>query len=314
MVIATKFPLHSARVIFGQACGFLKDLCGESAGWQTNTSGQIEDLGGDAERARRVVVLSFDRAAANQGAHYSLLGTEQLEGKSWNVVRIQFGGPDTYDLLIAPGTGELLGERITEDRNTRFVRYSDWRFINGVRMPFTEDQTGSIAADHQVHHAAEMQINVPATQALFSRPPEKKIWSFASGQTSTGWIDFEFFRDKIFIPARINGHPVKLLLDSGAGITVIDSGFARTIAIKSSGALPVRGEGGRAVMQLASNFQIELGKLKLQRMTAGVIDLAEVSTAIGKPLPLILGAEAFNLQPLSSDHRLSSRRAVAHPG
>jgi hypothetical protein len=282
----------------------------ESAGWQTNTSGQIEDLGGDAERARRVVVLSFDRAGANQGEHYSLLGTEQLEGKSWNVVRVQFSGPDTYDLLIAPGSGVLLGERITEDRKTRFVRYADWRLINGVRMPFAEEQTGSNAADRKVQHAAEIQINVQATQALFSRPPEKKIWSFAAGQTSTGWIDFELIRDKIFIPARINGHPVNLLLDSGADITVIDSRFAKTMVIKSSGTLPVRGGGGQATLQLASNFQIELGNLKLQRMTAGVIDLAEVATAIGKPLPLILGKEAIN--PLVIDIDFQRHRIAFH--
>jgi hypothetical protein len=282
----------------------------ESAGWQTNTSGQIEDLGGDAERARRVVVLSFDRAAADQGAHYSLLGTEQFEGKSWDVVRVQFGGPDTYDLLIAPGSGELLGERITEDRKTRFVRYADWRLINGVRMPFAEEQTGSNAADHKMQHAAEIQINVPTMQALFSRPPQKNIWSFAAGQTSTGWIDFELFRDKIFIPAQINGHPIKLLLDSGADITVIDSRFAKTMAIKSSGTLPVQGGGGQATLQLASNFKIELGNLKLQRMTAGVIDLAEVATAIGKPLPLILGKEVINPLVIDIDfqrHRIAFR-------
>jgi hypothetical protein len=89
---------------------------------------------------------------------------------------------------------------------------------------------------------------------------------------------------------------------------VIDSGFAKTMAIKSSGTLPVRGTGGQAAMQLASNFQIELGNLKLQRMTAGVIDLAEVATAIGKPLPLILGREAFNQLVIDIDfqrHRIA---------
>jgi len=48
-----------------------------------------------------------------------------------------------------------LGEPITEDRKTRFVRYADWRFVNGVRMPFAEDQIGSNAADHKVQHATQ---------------------------------------------------------------------------------------------------------------------------------------------------------------
>jgi hypothetical protein len=49
---------------------------------------------------------------------------------------VGFGGNDTYDLLLDAKTGELFGERITQDRATRFVRYSDWRKISGIRMAF----------------------------------------------------------------------------------------------------------------------------------------------------------------------------------
>jgi hypothetical protein len=49
------------------------------------------------------------------------------------------------------------------------------------------------------------------------------------------------------------------------------------MAIKSSGTLPVRGAGGQAIIQLAANFQIDLGNLKLQHIIAGVIDTAEYS-------------------------------------
>jgi gag-polyprotein putative aspartyl protease len=266
-----------------------------AAGWHTNTSGQIEDLGDDAERARRGVFLAFGSVAENHDAHYSLLNTEERDGKVWDVVRVEFGGPDTYDLLIAPATGELLGERITEDRKIRFVRYSDWRSVTGVRMPFAQEQTGSNAADDLSQHAKSIQINVQTTQALFSRPAETKIWSFASGQTSTGWIDFEYFGDnQIFVPASVNGHPVSLLLDSGAGITVIDSGYAAQLKLKPSGTLGVTGMVGQSTMQLTSNLHIKLGSLSLAHITAGIIDLSGVAAQEAHPMPLVLGKEAFN--------------------
>jgi hypothetical protein len=74
---------NDGRVRRNEALGPISSAlaASESAGWHTNTRGQIEELGDDAERARRVVLLSFDRAAAGHNAHYSLLGTEQLEGR-----------------------------------------------------------------------------------------------------------------------------------------------------------------------------------------------------------------------------------------
>jgi gag-polyprotein putative aspartyl protease len=266
-----------------------------TAGWHTNTSGQIEDLGDDAERARRGVLLAFGSVAENHGARYSLLDPEERDGKVWDVVRVEFGGPDAYDLLIAPATGELLGERITEDRKTRFVLYSDWRFVAGVRMPFAQEQTGSNAADDLSQRAKSIQINVATSQALFSRPAETKIWSFASGQTSTGWIDFEYFGDsQIFVPASVNGHRVSLLLDSGAGITVIDSGYAAQLKLKPTGTLGVTGMVGQSTMQLTSDVHIKIGSLSLAHITAGIMDLSGVASQEAHPMPLVLGKEAFN--------------------
>jgi hypothetical protein len=265
------------------------------AGWTTNASGQIEDLADGGEGDRRGVFLAFAGEVERHGASYSLLAPEQRDGRVWDVVRVGFTGHDTYDLFLAPETGELLGERITEDRRTRFVRYADWRMVTGVRIAFDEQETGTNEADHQYQHVAAIEINVPTPAHLFVRPAARKTWSFASGHHSTGWIEFEFFHDnEIFIPATINHRAVELLLDSGAGISVLDSGFARRIGVKSSGTLPVSGSGGQATMQLAPEVQIRLGGLTLRRITAGVIDLSEVGAQLGHPMPLILGREVFN--------------------
>jgi hypothetical protein len=266
-----------------------------TAGWRTNTSGQIEELGDDAERATRTVLLAFDAVAVSHGAHYSLLGTEERDGKVLDVMRVEFAGPDTYDLLISPVTGELSGERITEDRKTRFVRFADWRMVDGVRMPFAQQQTGSNPADEQSQRAESIQINVHTTQALFLRPAGTRIWSFARGQTSTGWIDFEYFGDsQIFVPASINGHPVNLLLDSGAGITVIDKEYAAQLKLKPSGTLGVTGTAGQSTLQLTSNVHIKIANLSLAHINAGIIDLSGVAQQEAHPMPLVLGKEVFN--------------------
>jgi len=266
-----------------------------AGGWRSNASGQIEDLGDDAEFARREVFVAFDRSAQGHGARYSLFATEERDGKVWDVVRVEFAGADSYDLFIAPATGELLGERITQDRKVRFVRFADWRRVDGVRMPFAQQQSGSNPADNQSQHAKSIQINAQVPETVFARPAGTKIWRFASGQSSTGWIDFEYFGDsQIFIPASVNGNPISLLLDSGAGITVVDSGYAAKIQLKGSGSLGVSGTVGQSTMQLTSDLHIQIGNLSLAHITAGVVDLSSVAAQEAHPMPLVLGREAFN--------------------
>src|SRR5579859_1639192 len=282
------------------------------ANWTKNTSGQIEDIGDNGESDRRLTFLTFAmRAEPRDGVRYALLAPEQREGRTWEVVRVRFGGADTYDLFIDGGTGELLGERITEDQQIRFVRYDDWRMVSGVRMPFGEHDRGANPADDQDLRARAIQINLPLPAALFARPASVRLWHFAAGRRSTGWMDFEFFDgERIFIPSTVNGHAVKLILDSGAGISVLDSAFAKSANIKGGGSLGVMGVGGNSTMQLAPNLQVKMGALTLSPITAGLIDLSGVSADMGHPLPLVLGKEVLNQLVIDIDfqrHRIAFR-------
>jgi hypothetical protein len=282
------------------------------ANWTKNTSGQIEDIGDNGESDRRLTVLTFAKGVEpHAGASYVLLAPEKREGRTWEVVRVGFGGADTYDLFIDGETGELLGERITEDQQIRFVRYDDWRLVSGVRMPFGEHDRGANAADDQDLQARAILINPPLPATLFARPASLRLWRFAEGRRSTGWMDFEFFDDeRIFIPSTVNGHPVKLILDSGAGISVLDSAFAKSVNIKGGGTIGVMGVAGNSTMQLAPNLQVKMGGLTLSPITAGLIDLSAVSADMGHPMPLILGKEVFNQLVIDIDfqrHKIAFR-------
>jgi hypothetical protein len=282
-----------------------------NAAWAVNISGQIEDVSDGGEGDRRAVYMAFAGAAIGHQGKVSLLARERRDSRNWDVVRTEFPGNNSYDQFISPDTGELLGMRITQDRQTRFVRYANWRKVQGVRMAFSEVETGSNEADEEHRQFTAIDINVVTPIRLFARPVSPKTWSFASGSHATDWIDFEFYDgNQIFIPAEVNGRAVKLLLDSGAGISLVDSAFARQIGVRGTGKLPISGVGGQATMQIASQLQIQLVGLTFRRIRAGVMDLSQISEQAGHAMPFVLGKEVFNEVIIDIDfahHRIAFR-------
>src|SRR4051812_9095591 len=107
-------------------------------------------------------------------------------------------------------------------------------------------------------------------------------------------MPFEFFREtRIVLPVQVNGHPIEALLDSGAGITVLDKAYAAQIGVVPTGSISVNGmtAGGKA--PTASGVTITVGALKLTGVQVVIADLASVAAGLGRPLPIILGRDAF---------------------
>ena len=279
--------------------------------WDTNPSGQVETmpkLGFEAQR--RGLTLEFaDAIRGRGGARATLLGVEQRDGASWSVVRLSFGGADTYDLFIDPKSGALDGFRITEDRQTRFERQSDWRFVDGVRMPFEDDVTTGAPGGDQKSRAERIEINQPIPDALLARPGGVHKATFSNGASSTGWIPFEYFGGRrIFIPTKVNGRDVVVLLDSGAQASVIDKGLARSIGLKPKGEANLQGSGGDETAAITDGVTVEIGALKLSNLTAISIDLQSHAGELGHALPFVLGDELF--REVAVDIDFANRRVA----
>ncbi|WP_342380402.1 aspartyl protease family protein [Myxococcus stipitatus] len=282
-------------------------------GWKVNPSGQVEDASPtDARDARHRVALDFGTALrGGAGAKVVALPDEQREGRAWKVVRVTFGDEDLYDLFLDDAEGALHGLRIREDNVTRFVRLGDWRQVQGVRMPFLEEEFTDNADSDSRTVVESLELNVPLAPKVFERPEDTLKATFAKGRRTTGFIPFEFFNEnRVYIPAQVNGRATPVLLDSGAAMTVVDAAYARELGLKVQGQIAAVGSGGQAPAQFASGVDITLGDLRLTGLTVVVIDLAEVARQIGHPLPVILGKEAFNQLVIDVD--FPNRRIAFH--
>ena len=266
-----------------------------SRSWATSTSGQILDDPEAYESQRRQTLIEYGGGLrGGGGATATLAPPEQVNGQSWNVVQVSFDDNDSYDVFIDPATGALGGFRFREKGQLTTERFSDWRWVNGVRMAFAETDQSDVDGT-TTSQTNTIELNSPLDPALFGPPPAVHKASFANGATSTGWIDFEFYGDRqIFFPVKVNGHDTLALLDNGAFASFLDTTYATSIGLTPKGAFNTPGTGGVGTSGRISGVDIQVGALTLRGLTVGTLDLATLARGLHHPLPLILGDEAFN--------------------
>lgn len=148
---------------------------------------------------------------------------------------------------------------------------------------------------------AHTSINVVAEEAQPGRAQN------AAG--STEWIPFELFRDRwIFLKGRVNGVETDMMLDSGAGITVIDEGEAQRRGLRDGRRVGALGVGGLQAGRIHRGVSVEIDGLRLGRLSVASVDLSEVAAHLGRSVPLVLGRSVFQSAVVDIDY---PRRRVA---
>ncbi len=280
--------------------------------WDISPSGQVESLSlADRHNLTREARLWFaDAVEGRQGETVSLAAPEVRQGRPWAVARVRFGDDDVYDVLIDPETGELGGFHITEDRVTRFEAFGDWRLVDGVRLPFSQTVTID-DGDGQTLAVTHFELNQTIAADRLKRPPVARNVTFKDGATSSGWIDFEFYdHNRIFLPARINGREVMVLLDSGATVSAADKAYAAAAGLTTQGHFNAPGAGGVDTAGFTGPLDIALGAATIHGVKAIVVDFSSIAQRIGHPMPFVLGNEVFNAFAVDIDfahHRLALR-------
>ncbi|HYC73720.1 MAG TPA: aspartyl protease family protein [Brevundimonas sp.] len=279
-------------------------------GWTLTPAGQIEDIAAPAaEDLRRDALLMFE-AVLDDLSRLDRKADAVRDGRTFAVVAVDFGDEDVHELYIEPETGALYGLRRVRDRREAFVRFDDWRMVEGVLMPFAELSAGGAGEQGSVRWMA-IDADPGTPDAAFARPVRAAAHVIDGGAASTGFMPFDLFAGvRIYIPAVVNGIETEVLLDSGAEMTVLDKAFAERLGLSASGDVAAAGTGGVGAAQFAPGVTIELDGISFADRTVAVIDLATIGQAIGRPLPVVLGKDAFN--DLIIDIDFPERRLAFH--
>jgi outer membrane lipoprotein-sorting protein len=220
----------------------------------------------------------------------TLEGTEQVEGTDCYVIKIANGiNSDLHTYYISFDGFRLEKSTAIQGEQSADTYYGQYREIDGVLVAFYNKkipyQTGQ--AYEVTFHRYESNPDIDP--ALFD-PPEVagKDYEFTAGDAAED-IPIEFIGNHVFIPVVVKGQERPWIIDTGAGMSVIDKAFAEEMGLELEGGMKGRGAGGTVEASFAVLPAYEIEGIRFQPQTVAVIDMGELIRRIGIDIAGILG-------------------------
>jgi predicted aspartyl protease len=193
--------------------------------WQQDENGNLTSVPatshhGAVSRLLRLNDYKFDVPGAK------VTGIVNVDGRQAYAVHTQIAATDAV-LYIDVASALVDGG----DFGSRTVRYHAYKHFEGVPVPTqaidSDGTTSTTTTVDAVHFAA------PVSTATFAAPAQREPDMPAGVSHIT--VSFETERGLIELSCRINGKPVKLLLDTGSSTSVIDSSAATRLGMPTGG-------------------------------------------------------------------------------
>ncbi len=280
-------------------------------GWTRDPGGEVATH--DAPEARRrarsqawLDARAFwypERIAATYGA----ATTRESGGNAYTVLVATPQAGDPVTLWFDKESGLLTRVVQVQDQDTATTTYSDWREVDGLRLPFRSvtdltDAAGRTDARQRTDvTVTSYHLNVAVSDANFAMPKMAETAHIEGGKTTTR-IPFELVNNHIYVGGEIDGKPARFLVDTG-GVNLLTPAAAKKFGIAGQGKLSVRGVGDKpADLAFARAGQVRVGDAVLDDPVFYVVDLGDLPRVEGVVCDGLVGYEMFRRFGVTIDY------------
>ncbi len=163
----------------------------------------------------------------------------------------------------------------------------NYESVQGIVSPMSSRSVIPAFGQQIVTENILTEYNIPVPESLFTLTSRSGDWELEDPGTP---MTFYLRGEHIYLEGEVNGTSVNILLDSGAGATVLDSTLASDLELAGSGRLPVMGIGGTREFSFVKVPSYSVAGALLSDQYLAVIPLAEeFYSSTGERIDLILG-------------------------
>ena len=126
--------------------------------------------------------------------------------------------------------------------------------------------------------------------------------AFAGG-TPTPWLPITGGGGLLEVDVRVNGTPVRAVIDSGAQVSAIDSGLAQRLELPRTTALPflAYGVSGRPKVTHTVALDLNVPGFNASGVRAATLDIASLSGLSGRDFALLIGRDILSRTVVEAD-------------
>lgn len=107
----------------------------------------------------------------------------------------------------------------------------------------------------------------------------------------------------ILLPVHVNGRgPFDFILDTGAGTSLLTPGLAQELKVEILGSKEGQSAGGKVAVSLAKARSLGVGKLQMEDVDLGIVDLTHVGQTVGAKIDGDLGYNFLKQFRLTIDY------------
>ncbi|WP_395700892.1 aspartyl protease family protein [Aquabacterium sp.] len=227
---------------------------------------------------------------------------EAPEGRL-SLLRCRPAGGDELLLGFDAASGRLLSSEQVLHGKVSVKRYEDHRWIDGLLLPMRTVSGGGDPRHEVLVQLDVARVNPPLPAAAFERPDAAPPPTGLAAGTVACELPVAWHQNHAYLDARINGAPMRLMLDSG-GVNLLTPEAAARAGLAIEGATEVRGPGRQPVsagFARARELVLGDGALRLQDSLLRVLPLAGLSVVEGTAIDGLLGFELFSRLVLRLD-------------
>ncbi|MDQ2879488.1 MAG: pepsin/retropepsin-like aspartic protease family protein, partial [Pseudomonadota bacterium] len=266
--------------------------------WEQDPSGTVNiENGGDAKP------LAINNAYRNAnlwwrpdfgGAAVTSDGAKTDNGHSYDVLTITPKGGKSFDAWFDTGTHLLA--HIVEQQGPQKVNttLSDYRPVDGAQVPHKIVVDSGSGTQYLQTITLTLAQFLPTQADSTYAPPKVTVTDFSivGGATQTQF-PFRLLNNHIYADAAVNDQgPLLFIFDTG-GHNILVPDTAKTLGIKSEGAMPGTGVGNKAQdFGLAKIKTLRVGDATFKNQIVGVLDF-EPNGVEGVDIKGMVGFEVF---------------------
>jgi predicted aspartyl protease len=204
------------------------------------------------------------------GFEIEAIGEDTIGSAIYEVLELMVEGGIGARLFLNDSTYLIERLEIKTPEGETIQTFGDYRRVDGVMFPFFARTEMPAFGQRIEMRYLSIAPNEPVDPVVFLPPPaDVKDYRFTSAG-AVEEISFEYRFHHLFVPARIAGYRSELLflLDSGAGMTVVDSAIAAAMSLPHGGTMPGAGAGGMTNFTMTRIPGLTIGRIEFTKQTA----------------------------------------------